>query len=72
MKFYQLTEFVDKEFCEIIAENINKDFAGLAKIGKGRNKAVGKDGWAVFVDKEYWEASQNFVLENCKIKKGVI
>jgi len=59
-----ISEIADKEFCEIIAENINKDFVGLAKIGKGRNKAVGKDGWAVFVDKEYWEASQNFVLEN--------
>ncbi len=58
MKYYQLT-LRNKKFAETIAEEINKDYPGVAKVKFG----------CCYVKQSYYDKCCDYVLKNCKIER---
>jgi len=57
MKYYRLT-YPDKKFADKIAEDINKDYPGEAKVEND----------CCLITESYWEYCRDYVQANCKIK----
>ena len=63
MNYVQLTDSMDIGAAQKTAENINKDYPGVAMVS-----AAKLTGWCVYIKKTYWEYCEKYVRENCRIK----